>query len=63
MAKLTTKKRNDLPASDFVFPKERKYPIMDKSHARNALSRAGAHGGALEEAVRREVKRRYPGIK
>lgn len=63
MAKLTTKKRNNLPASDFVFPKERKFPIMDKNHARNALSRASAKGGSVEEAVRAEVKRRYPNIK
>ena len=28
--KLTSEERNDLPDSDFVFPKERKYPIPDK---------------------------------
>jgi len=40
MAKLTTKKRNSLPKSDFALPKERKYPINDKSHADNAKARA-----------------------
>lgn len=40
MAKLTTKKRNSLPKSDFALPKERKYPMPDKSHAANAKARA-----------------------
>jgi len=40
MTKLTSKKRNKLPASDFGLPKERKYPMPDKSHAANAKARA-----------------------
>lgn len=40
MAKLTTKVRNKLPKSDFALPKERKYPIEDKAHAKNAKARA-----------------------
>ena len=40
MAKLTTKKRNALPKSDFALPGERKYPMPDKNHAKNAKSRA-----------------------
>jgi hypothetical protein len=40
MAKLTAKKRNSLPAKEFALPKERKYPINDKSHAANAKARA-----------------------
>lgn len=40
MTKLTTKKRNSLPKSEFALPKERKYPIEDKNHARNAKERA-----------------------
>ena len=40
MAKLTTKQRKKLPSSDFALPKERKYPIQDKSHAANAKARA-----------------------
>ena len=39
MAKLTTKERNALPDSAFAGP-GRSYPIPDKSHARNAKSRA-----------------------
>ena len=62
MAKLTTKQRNALPASAFVFPKKRKFPIEDASHARDALSRAGAKGGSLEKKVRAPVHREYPSI-
>lgn len=40
MAKLTTKKRKSLPKSDFGLPKEKKYPMPDKSHAANAKARA-----------------------
>lgn len=40
MAKLTSKKRNALPRADFALPKERKYPVQNKSHAANAKARA-----------------------
>lgn len=40
MAKLTTKARNGLPASEFALPAERKYPVNDKSHAGLAKGRA-----------------------
>lgn len=62
MAKLTSAARNSLPSSSFVFPRTRKFPIEDRNHARNALSRAGAKGGAVESRVRAAVHRRYPGI-
>src|SRR5215469_7604223 len=62
MAKLTTKARNALPSSAFVFPKTRKFPIQDASHARNALSRAGAKGGSTEAKVKSKVHREYPNI-
>ncbi len=39
MAKLTTKKRNALPKSEFAGP-GRSYPVNDKSHAANAKARA-----------------------
>ncbi len=39
MAKLTAATRNKIPTSKFAFPAKRKYPIMDASHARNALAR------------------------
>ena len=40
MAKLTAKKRNALPKSDFALPGIEKYPVNDKSHAKNAKARA-----------------------
>lgn len=39
MAKLTTTRRNSLKASTFGLPGQRKYPMPDASHARNALAR------------------------
>ena len=40
MAELSTKRRNAEPKSDFGLPEERKYPMPDKAHARNAKARA-----------------------
>ncbi len=63
MARLTSQARRKLPKSDFVFPKERAYPIPDKSHARNALARVAQHGSpAMKKKVRREVEQDFPSI-
>jgi len=59
--KLTSKARNALPDSDFVYPGERKYPIHDLSHAKNALSRAS--GTSEEEKVDAAVYKKYPSLK
>ncbi len=40
MAKLKAAKRNKLPKSEFGMPGERKYPMPDASHAKNAKARA-----------------------
>jgi hypothetical protein len=40
MATLTEKKRDNLADSKFGLPEEHKYPMPDKSHARNAKARA-----------------------
>lgn len=61
MAKLTSATRNALPASAFVFPETRRYPIHDQAHARDALARSS--GKPEEAAVRAAVRRRFPGIK
>ncbi len=37
--KLSTKDQEDLPVSAFAFPKERKEPLTDASHVRNAVAR------------------------
>ena len=39
MAELTEKKRDLLGGSRFAFPKERKEPLEDASHVRNAVAR------------------------
>lgn len=36
---MAAKKRNRLPDEKFAFPKERKEPINDASHVRNAVAR------------------------
>lgn len=59
-AELKAKKRNALPKKSFAVPGERKFPIHDKSHARNALARAS--GTKYEKQVRAAVHRKYPGI-
>jgi hypothetical protein len=40
MAKLTIAKRNSELGNEFGLPNERKYPMPDKSHAKNAKARA-----------------------
>lgn len=61
---LTTKARKHLKGSSFVFPKERKYPIHDLAHARNALSRVSANGTPSEKKkVRSAVYAKYPALK
>ncbi len=37
--KLDSKERDELPDSVFAFPKQRKEPLTDASHVRNALAR------------------------
>jgi phosphoribosylanthranilate isomerase len=39
MSKLSDKEREELPESDFAFPKERKEPIENASHVRDAVAR------------------------
>jgi len=39
MSELDAKDRHDLDDSKYAFPKERKEPIEDASHVRNAIAR------------------------
>ena len=39
MTKLTTEDRDDLEEGSFAFPKERKEPLQNASHVRNAIAR------------------------
>ena len=71
--KLTTAGRIALPKKEFALPPSEKakasgekgsYPIPDKAHAKNALSRVSQFGTSEEKAkVRAAVKRKYPDIK
>jgi hypothetical protein len=64
MSKLTGEERKNLKTSTFADPSQRKYPIPDISHARDALSRVSANGSSkLKAMVRAEVHRRFPSIK
>ena len=60
MADLTTKKRKSLPKSDFGIPGERKYPMPDKPHARNAKARASEmeHKGRISKATEEKIDRK-----
>lgn len=65
--KLSTAERKRIPKSSFAIPEKApdsgSYPINDKAHARNALSRVAQHGTPEEKArVRRAVAAKYPGI-
>lgn len=62
-AKLTTKRRKALATSAFAIPEKRAYPIHDRSHAANALSRVSQFGTPEEKTrVRAAVARKYPGM-
>ncbi len=62
MAKLTSGQRNALPSKSFAMPAQRKFPIENKAHARDALSRAAAKGGSAQAKVDAAVKRKFPSI-
>jgi len=62
--KLTTKQRNALPSSAFAIPSERKYPVEDAAHARNALARASQYGSAgVIKKVVTTTHKKFPEIK
>jgi hypothetical protein len=59
----STKERKKLSKKSFALPGKRKYPIPDKSHARNALARVAQHGTPAEQKkVKAAVKRRFPSL-
>ena len=62
MAKLSARSRNKLSSKSFALP-GRKYPIHDRRHAANALSRCSAHcSPSQKKTVRAKVCRRYPSL-
>jgi hypothetical protein len=60
MATLTEKKRDNLKDSTFGLPEEHKYPMPDKSHARNAKARASQQEkkGNLTESEKARIDRK-----
>jgi hypothetical protein len=54
---LSTAEKNRLPATKFAFPKERKEPLVDARHVRNAVARfdqvAGVSDAERDQAWRR----------
>ena len=60
MATLSTKKRKSEPKSEFELPEERKYPMPDESHARNAKARASQQEkkGNLSSAEKSRIDRK-----
>jgi hypothetical protein len=63
MAKLSTAARKALPTKAFAEPNQRKYPIENRAHAENALSRVSQSGTPAEKVkVKRAVKKKYPSI-
>jgi hypothetical protein len=63
MAKLTSRGRKRLKSSSFALPGKRAYPIHDRRHAANALSRVSQHGTpSQKKTVRAKVCRRYPSL-
>jgi hypothetical protein len=60
MATLDEAKRDRLKDSTFGLPEERKYPMPDKSHARNAKARASQerNAGNLTKAEKAKIDRK-----
>lgn len=57
MGKLSSEKRKELPKSDFGMPGSKKYPMPDKSHARNAKARASEmeNKGKISESTKSKI--------
>jgi hypothetical protein len=63
LKKLSYKERKGLQDKTFAIPDERKYPINDIAHARNALARVAAFGTEEEKKkVRAAVSRKFPSV-
>jgi hypothetical protein len=49
MSELSEKQREELDAGQFAFPKERKEPLEDASHVRNAIARFNQVKGVSDD--------------
>ena len=54
---LSTAEQEDLPASKFAFPKERKEPLTDARHVRNAVARFNQVEGVTDSERERAWRR------
>ena len=62
MSRLTAAQRKRIEPKDFAGP-DRSYPIEDKNHAKNALSRVSQFGSSeLKAQVRAKVHKKYPNL-
>ncbi|HSV02978.1 MAG TPA: DUF6582 domain-containing protein [Phenylobacterium sp.] len=57
MSKLNESDRDKIPSREYAFPKERKEPLEDASHVRNALARFDQVKG-VSDAERDEAWKR-----
>jgi len=55
--RLSTAEQNELPDSKFAFPKERKEPLTDAKHVRNAVARFN-QGEGVSDSERDRAWRR-----
>lgn len=49
MSKLDQEERDELSSREFAFPKQRKEPLEDASHVRNAVARFNQVKGVTDE--------------
>lgn len=49
MSELSEKQRDDLDKDEFAFPKERKEPLNNASHVRNAIARFNQVKGVSDD--------------
>ena len=57
MAKLDTEQRDEISTRNFAFPKQRKEPLEDASHVRNAIARFDQVEGVSDEERNEAWKR------
>lgn len=48
MAKLSAEDRKEIPATEYAFPKEKKEPLENAAHVRNAIARFNQVDGVSE---------------
>ncbi len=49
MSKMNAEERNDTASGEFAFPKQRKEPLTDAAHVRNAIARFDQVEGVTNE--------------